>query len=220
MKSKYFEVRYAKNDEAFAQALANKADKIYEDMISNFGFDDVMGDEKNVLTICENVAQYLETTGKTIEEYQEWMVGNSDFEHRKITILSPHASTTHTAQELEQVFVHETIHMIFDTYAGTTDTPIWCAEGIAILYAGQVDLNYVNESDYPQIQELLDEETFADRGGYDYAGVYVWYFMERYGFKKFVELYNNASDAHALIYRGFEKEAIKKFTSAAAKPLW
>lgn len=208
MESKYFEVRYDKNDEVFAQILANKADKVYEDVITKLGFANVMGKNKIILTVCESVAGYLEETGKTAPEYQEWMVGNSDFERRKITILSPQVSTTHTAQELEQVFVHEMLHIIFDTYAGNTDAPIWCAEGIAILHAQQIDLHYVDESDYPRISDLLDEETFAERGGYDYAGVYVWYFMERYGFAKFAELYLNKSDALALIYEGFEKDAI------------
>lgn len=215
MKSKYFDVIYEKVDESFAEVIADKADKVYEDIIGRFGFDGVLGDEEVVLTICESVPRYIEVTNKTVEEYQEWMVGNSDFENRKITILSPRVSTTHTSEDIEKVLVHEIIHMIFDVHAGNDNAPIWCAEGIAILYAEQVELEYIDERVYPKIDELLDEESFAERGGYDYAGVYVWYFIERYGFAKFLELYCNVADASGLIYEGFESEAIRKFKDSS-----
>ena len=210
MKSKYFEIKYEKNDEAFAQTLAARADMLYEDLIRKFGFGNLFEGEKIILTVCATVSRYLEETGKCAEEYQEWMVGNCDFKDRKITILSPRISTTHTADELEKVFVHETIHMIFDTYAGNLLAPIWCAEGIATLFAEQVPLNYIDEKNYPPITELLDEETFATNGGYDYSGVYVWYYIQRYGFAKFLELYTNAPGTCELIYEGFELDAIRE----------
>lgn len=206
----YFEVYYDKADETFAQTLARKADIIYEDLNCKFGFGNLFREQKIILTICESVSKYLKVTNKTADEYEEWMVGNCDFENRKITILSPRISTTHTAPELEKVFVHETIHMIFDTYAGNLEAPIWCAEGIATLYAEQVPLNCIDEQNYPRIINLLDEETFADNGGYDYSGVYVWYFIQRYGFAKFLKLYTNVPRMSELIYEGFEMEAICK----------
>ena len=209
MKTKYFELIYDKSDEAFAQKLAHKADKVYEEMISRFGFDSPAEDRKILLTICDNVSLYIEVTNKTEEEYQEWMVGNCDFENRKITILSPRIATVHSEEEIEKVFVHETIHMIFDINAGGTDAPAWCAEGIAILYAGQIEPEYIDDSDHPKSDQLLDEETFAERGGYDYAGVYVRHFIQQYGFDRFLELYKNAPGAAELIYNGFEEEAIR-----------
>lgn len=209
-KSNYFEIYYTEEDETFALTLSGRADKLYENLNHQFGFKNLFTKHKINLIVCESVTKFQEITGKTPEAYQEWMVGNCDFENRKIALLSPRVSTTHTTDELEKVFVHETIHMLFDTYAGNLNAPIWCAEGIATLYAEQVPLNYVNESDYPKVTELLDEETFADYAGYDYSGVYVWYFLKRYGFAKFLELYTNMPGTYELIYEGFEPDAIRE----------
>lgn len=88
MKSEYFEIYYEKNDEAFAQALAVRADILYEDLIRKFGFGNLFGEQKVILTICESVSKYLETTNKSAEEYQEWMVGNCDFENRNSRPIS------------------------------------------------------------------------------------------------------------------------------------
>ena len=217
MKSEYFEIHYEQNDQAFAQTLAKKADRIYQDLCHKFGFTDLFGENKITLIICESVTKYLEVTNKSAEDYQEWMVGNCDFKNRKIAILSPRVSTTHSPSELEKVFVHETIHMIFDTYAGNLDAPIWCAEGIATLFAEQVPVNYIEEHDYPRITDLLDGETFAENGGYDYSGVYVWYFMQRYGFAKFLELYTNVPGTYELIYKGFETDAICTIKESVSK---
>ena len=78
-------------------------------------------------------------------------------------------------------------------------------------------MNYVSDSNYPLIRELTNEDTFAERGGYDYAGVYVWYFIKRYGFKKFLELYKGEFGVTQLIYEGFEKEAIKEIRESILK---
>lgn len=216
MNYKYFDIRYDRADEAFAQTVAEKADRLYEDMLRNFGFRSDTADQKILLTICGSIPQYLEATGKAPEAYQEWMVGNSDFGHRRITILSPRVSTTHSAQALEKVFIHELIHMIFDIQTRAADAPLWCAEGVAILYADQIELEYAEEEGHPKIMELLDEETFPDRGGYDYAGVYVWYYIERFGFAEFLKLYRN-SPAAVQPACGFELEAIRKLREKAHK---
>ena len=209
MNSKYFEVRFDPSDEPFAQTLMARADVVYAELMEKFGFTRSGAGQKILLTVCKSVPEYLEATHKAAEEYQEWMVGSSNLQNQTIAILSPRISTTHTAKELEKVFVHETVHMILDTQAGHEDAPIWCAEGIAVLYAEQVELDYIDEIDYPKIKELLNEETFAERGGYNYSGVYIWYFIERYGFSKFWELYNNVPGTFEMVYDCFEEDAIR-----------
>lgn len=212
----YFKIYYTEEDETFALTLTGRADKLYKNLSHQFNFGNLFADKIINLIVCESVAKFQEVTGKSPEKYQEWMVGNCDFENRKIAILSPRVSTTHTSAELEKVFIHETIHMLFDTYAGNLDAPIWCAEGIATLYAEQVPLNCIDEQNYPLITNLSDEETFADYGGYDYSGVYVWYFIQRYGFTKFLELYTNVPGVSGLIYNGFEADAIRELKEKAS----
>lgn len=60
----------------------------------------------------------------------------------------------------------------------------------------------------PLIDELLDENTFASNGGYSYAGAYVRHYIDRFGLSAFMELYNGSEEAAALIYQGFETEAV------------
>ena len=210
MNSKHFEVHFHPSDESFAQTLTAKADSLYEKLTEQFGFIPAESGKKILLTICGNLPEYLATTGKNAEEYREWMVGCSDFQNKAITILSPRISTTHTAEELVQVFVHETVHIILDTQAGNEDAPLWCAEGIAVLCAEQLEMSCIDTLNFPKINELLDENAFSALGGYDYSAVYVRYFIERYGFSTFWTLYCNAQNVSELIYEGFEKDAILK----------
>ena len=101
--------------------------------------------------------------------------------------------------------------MTFDDATGVAedDAEVWIAEGIAILYANQTDLNYVSETEYPKISELIGFDSFVDNGGYDYAGIYVWHFINMFGFEKFLEVYREECDWQSLIYAGFETEAIQ-----------
>ena len=55
-------------------------------------------------------------------------------------------------------------------------------------------------------------DNFVDNQGYDYAGVYVWYFIQKYGFEKFLSVYRGECEWQNLIYDGFEAEAIREFT--------
>lgn len=168
--------------------------------------------------LCGSTQEYIRRTGKKEEEYQDWMVGCSDRAGRKICLLAPEAAQGITPTELERVALHELVHLVFDDYCGAVENEAWLCEGIAILYAGQTDLRYVSEDDFPRIAELggrcTDEETpdeFVDNGGYDYAGIYVWYFIKLFGFETFLAAYRNEQEASKLLPEGFEREAIQSF---------
>ena len=65
--------------------------------------------------------------------------------------------------------------------------------------------------DYPEVVDLTGFDNFVDNQGYDYAGIYVWYFIKQYGFEKFIGVYRNECDWESMIYDGFEAEAIRTF---------
>lgn len=183
----------------------------YEEIHNSFNFE--KGTQKYHFNFCKDVEEYIEKTGKRKEEYQSWMVGNSNADTLTISILSPNAVTDSSSQDMEKVAIHELVHMVFDdtTNVSEEDTEIWIAEGIAILYANQTNLNYISVSDYPKVMDLTGFENFADHQGYDYAGIYVWYFIRKFGFEKFVEVYCGKCEWQKLIYGGFESEAISTF---------
>lgn len=58
---------------------------------------------------------------------------------------------------------------------------------------------------------MVGFDNFVDNGWYDYAGIYVWYFIKRYGFAKFLEVYWNECERQGMIYDGFEKEALQNY---------
>ena len=113
----------------------------------------------------------------------------------------------------EKIRLHELVYMMFDDATGVTqdDAEVWIAEGIAVLYAKQTDLRYVSEINYPKLVELIGFDNFVDEGGFDYAGIYVWYFVKKYGFAKFLEVYREECEWQGMIYDGFEKEAIQNY---------
>ena len=114
---------------------------------------------------------------------------------------------------MEKVAVHELVHLMFDDATGVAedDAEVWIAEGIAVLYAKQTELQYVSETEYPKLAELVGFENFVDNGGYDYAGIYVWHLIQKYGFEKFLEVYRGECEWQKMIYDGFEAEAIQGY---------
>lgn len=51
-------------------------------------------------------------------------------------------------------------------------------------------------------------ERFADHGGYDYGGIYVWYFLRKFGFDRFLCAYRGEKSPAEWLYEGFEREAV------------
>lgn len=219
--TEHFITYYHVEDENLAEQFIALLEEKYERLYMDFAFE--KSNVKYEFHICKDVDEYIEKTGKTKEEYQRWMVGNSNVETHTITILSPNVVEDHTLQEMEKVAVHELVHMIFDdaTSMAEDDVEGWIAEGIAILYSEQTDLDYVSQSDYPLVSDISgDFDNFVDNSGYDYAGIYVWHFIENYGFEKFVSVYSGMIEVDELIYKGFEKEAIGAFIKGRVEEVW
>lgn len=194
--------------EQFSTLLENK----YKEIQAAFQFKEAI--QKYTFHLCNSVEEYIEKTGKTKEEYQDWMVGNSNSDTHTICLLSTNASKEAANQDMEKVAVHELVHMMFDDATGVAedDAELWIMEGIAILYANQTELQYVSKTEYPKLVELVGFDNFVDNGGYDYAGIYVWHFIERFGFERFLEAYRGECEWQTLIYDGFEAEAIQEFS--------
>jgi len=72
-------------------------------------------------------------------------------------------------------------------------------------------LNYISASECPRVTDLIGFDNFVDNQGYDYAGVYVWYFIQKYGFEKFIKVYRGECEWRNLIYDEFEADAIRAF---------
>ena len=207
----YFITYYHEAEAALAERFVTLLEAKYEEIQRVFQFKAVP--QKYTFHLCNDVEEYIEKTGKTKEEYQEWMVGHSNGNTHTICLLSPNASEEAANQDMEKVAVHELVHMMFDDATGVAeeDAEVWIAEGIAVLYAEQTELRYVSKTEYPKLIELIGFDNFADNGGYDYAGIYVWYFIKRFGFEKFLEVYRGECEWQELIYDGFEGEAIEAF---------
>ena len=203
----YYHEAEAALAEQFSTLLENK----YKEIQAAFQFQEAI--QKYTIHLCNSVEEYIEKTGKTKEEYQEWMVGHSNIDTHTICLMSPSASEEAENQDMKKVAVHELVHMMFDDATGVAedDTEVWIAEGIAVLYAEQTEIQYVSETEFPTLAELIGFDNFVDNGGYDYAGIYVWYFIQKYGFWKFLEVYRGECEWQELIYGGFEKDAITLF---------
>ncbi len=207
----HFITYYHEAEVALAEQFSTLLEEKYKEIQASFQFKEAT--QKYTFHLCNSVEEYIEKTGKTKEEYQDWMVGHSNIDTHTICLMSPSASAEAANQDMKKVAVHELVHMMFDDATGVAedDTESWIAEGIAILYAEQTDLNYVSKTEYPKLAELIGFDNFVDNGGYDYAGIYVWYFIKQFGFEKYLEVYCGEREWQTLIYDGFEEEAIVDF---------
>lgn len=207
----HFISEYHETDVALAGEFISLLEQKFEEIHKEFHLNEAT--QKYHFVLCKDVDEFIEKTGKNREEYQDWMVGNSNFETFTISILSPRVVTDRSHEDMEKVAVHELVHMMFDdaTQMSGDDVEPWIAEGIAILYAEQTDLNYISVFECPKVADLIGFDNFVDNQGYDYAGVYVWYFIQKYGFEKFIKVYRGECEWRNLIYDEFETEAVRAF---------
>ena len=161
--------------------------------------------------LCPDVDSFIEYTGKSKETYQDWMVGNADYNRKRLCILSPRVVYDRSCEEMMKVIVHEVVHIAMDSLANADEVELWIAEGIALLRAGQVEPGYISETDFPKLNNISGEDDFVDNGGYDYAGLYVWYFIEKFGTDIFKRVYMGLEQVGKYLYPEFEEEAVMSF---------
>jgi len=205
--TEHFCIKFEKEDEDVAKSYKEVVEKAYMLICNDFHFSLDSYDRKIQFYICKNVDDFITLANKDKDEYEVWMVGNTDFYRRRICLLSPKSSNTHSEEQLIKVVFHEVVHMIFNEQWGFENTNVWISEGLALLYANQIDLQYVNIYNYPKISEI-EGKLFVENRGYAYSGIYVWYLIKKYGLNIFADLYKNKIEVYSLITNDFEKNAI------------
>lgn len=207
--TEHFCVLFDDLDKEYAKIVSTQIEYYYDKAKTDFSLPN--SQEKYDLFLCPNVDEYIRLTNKTADTYEDWMVGWADYKLKRICILSPRIAIGKTRDEMNGIIIHEIVHIVFDSLSFTDNVDLWLAEGIATLYANQIDLNYVDKSNYPKIKDLLGEDNFVDNGGYDYCGIYVWYFISRYGVQSFKNVYAGKESTDSYLYPTFEKEALENF---------
>lgn len=204
-----FCIHFDEINENIAMNYVQRIEVVYQEMNEIYDFDDFLSEKEIDIYLCNDVESYLYHTGKKPEDYQNWMVGWA--EGYKICILTPDASCN-TYDYILSVLVHEVIHVIFDENLGL-QSPIWLAEGIAILHSDQTCDKYIEIDNPCLIADISNEneEFFAEKGGYDYAGIYVWQFIQKYGVEVFKKVYTGEMDFLNYIDENYEYEAICKW---------
>jgi hypothetical protein len=212
IETRHFNVNYSEKDEYIVEQISKLIDDTYENIIHSF---DLSGDvEKFEFILCPDVTTFIEKTGKTAEQYQEWMVGNADYIQRKVCILSPNAVTDRSFEEMLAVIKHEVIHVAFDQLQNADEADIMIAEGIAVALAEQIDVQFINDKEYPDVRKLSEEEYFYENDGYLFSGVYILHLLRRCGNEKFKKIYAGEESIETYLYEGFEIDAIRELFSA------
>lgn len=209
----HFHIWYHESDSSLLAQIREDAENAYEKVSCDFGLQEIRA-EKYEFYLCPDVESYLVFTNKTRESYQDWMVGWADYHLRRLCILSPRVVRDRSSADMRKVMVHEIVHIAMDSLGNAEEVELWIGEGIAVLYAGQTDLTYVSLTNFPMIENLLGQDNFYGNGGYDYAGIYVWYFIRKYGFAQFSLLYQGKALPGDFLYPGFEEEAVRSYVEA------
>jgi len=123
----HFISHYQETEAALAEQFITLLEDKFEEIQKEFQFNAATG--KYTFRFCGSVEEYIVATGKTKEEYQDWMVGHSNADTHTICLLSPNASEEAAGQDMEKVAVHELVHMIFDDATGVAedDAEVWLA---------------------------------------------------------------------------------------------
>lgn len=205
--SKYFTVCYDEKDNNVIDRILAVIDTTYESIISTFNLKKDAA--RFTINLCPDVATFKELTGKSDDEYQDWMVGNADYVKRQLCILSPNVVHDRSFEDMIKVCKHEVIHIAFDQLGDPEKTNILISEGIAVAFAEQIDISWLELNNYPLAERLSDENYFYENNGYLYSGVYVLYIIKKYGADVFKRIYANEESLEKYLYEGFEKDAIQ-----------
>lgn len=205
--SKYFIVCYDEKDNNVIDRILAVIDTTYESIISTFNLKKDAA--RFTIHLCPDVETFKELTGKSDDEYQDWMVGNADYVKRQLCILSPNVVHDRSFEDMIKVCKHEVIHIAFDQLGDPEKTNILISEGIAVAFAEQIDISWLELNSCPLAEKLSDENYFYENNGYLYSGVYVLYIIKKYGADVFKRIYANEEPLQKYLYEGFEKDAIQ-----------
>ncbi len=112
IETQFFSVLYdIKDVDIIAQIIA-VIDNTYKNILQIFNLKE--DNYKFTLHICPDVQSFKTLTGKSDDEYKEWMVGNADYTNRQLCILSPNVVHDRTFEDMIKVCKHEVIHIAFD----------------------------------------------------------------------------------------------------------
>ena len=209
VKSEYFNVLYDEKDANVLDQILSVTDGTYENIIRVF---DLKKEQTTfTLYICPDVKTFKMFTGKSDEEYQEWMVGNADYVNKRLCLLSPNVVQDRSFEDMLKVCKHEIIHIAFDQLGNPDETDIFIAEGVAVAFAEQIDVSSIEVENYPLAKRLSDEDYFYENNGYLYSGVYALYIIKKYGVEAYKRIYMGEEELDKYLYDGFEKDAIGSF---------
>lgn len=204
--TKYFHVFYSDIDSNIIDQIISEVDEMYERVINYFKL------KKSPLTfdfyLCSDVETYKLHAGKSDEEYQNWMVGNTDYLNNRICILSPRVVKDRSFEDMVKVIKHEIVHIAFDALSAPEEVSICVAEGIAVAFAEQIYIPCLNINNFPKCIDLIDEEYFYENDGYNYSGAYMLYLLKKYGKETFKKIYSGKESIEKYLFDGFEEEAI------------
>lgn len=204
-----FDIFYDEIDEEIIGEIKENIEKVYRKVRRDFMLP--MDAERFEFILCPDVDSFIKYTNKSPETYQSWMVGNADYGRKRLCILSPRVVFDRSREEMMKVVVHEIVHIATDSLINMEEAELWISEGIALLYADQVNVDYIMEADFPKLDSLFGEENFVNNGGYDYAAIYVWYFMEKYGLESLKKVCMGLEQAERYLSPRFEEDAIAAF---------
>ncbi len=211
IETRFFSVFYDIKDLNIIDQIIAVIDDTYKNMIQMF--DLKKDDDKFTLYICPNVQSFKALTGRSDNEYEEWMVGNADYTNRRLCILSPNVVHDRTFEDMIRVCKHEVIHIAFGQLGDPDETDIFISEGIAVAFAEQINIPSLDPENYPLANKLSDEEYFYENNGYLYSGVYVLYIIKKYGADVYKRIYAQEESLDQYLYEGFEKDAIQSLLS-------
>ncbi len=150
--------------------------------------------------------EYKQWTGYG-DRYENWMVGRCNADENEIGILVP-AEAGRTEVEMLLVAKHELSHFLMNKCFGKSNS-IVLGEGIACYLAGQMPNKKIQNSSIISCKKL-EEEKFANLGGYTLAPVYVKHIVDSFGIGCFIELFKS-TDYLTNLPDKFEHKAVEKF---------
>lgn len=198
-----------RSDRDIVQDIANKVE---ESVLSvSLVFSAPRLPKKFDFYICPDTESFILLTGIKREDYQSWMVGNTDWNSGRVCVISPRAVTDRSSADMFKVIAHEAVHVVMDSIGSAESLPMWLSEGVAILFADQVPPAESLDPNNPPSVRSLSGSGFAPLGGYHYSGAYVRHFLELYGADVLKKVYSGEESVGGYITEGFERDAVFEY---------
>ncbi|MFC1599082.1 hypothetical protein ACFL2U_03710 [Patescibacteria group bacterium] len=164
---------------------------------------------KNIsVNIYKNKNNFLKVLNK--KNIPDWYIAHIPPKSTSQIHIFDNIKSPIKAQTIKQVITHEITHLY--TNILNPKLPDWLKEGLSVYFAEQIFNPKINSKNWAKINKnnspfnKIKWQDAVKQDGYNIAGLWVLFFIQRYGWESVLETFKKQDGSFSSLARHFEEE--------------